>query len=78
LPRKEGDFEPVDKVYDALDKVDLTSEYHALQGEREEKGRTLLMDLASRPPRTMEEMRAEAERLSKFFSQDPETGGLAN
>jgi hypothetical protein len=85
MPRKEGDFHPVDKVYNALDNVDLPSDYRQTTDAGrldadlgKKKAKTLHVDEESRQPRTIEEMRAEAEWLSKFFSQDTLNGAAVN
>ena len=58
LPRRRGDFEPNDKIYDDIDK--------SSKGFAKEKDDKLNLD-KERQPRTPEEMAAEASDLRKLF-----------
>jgi bis(5'-adenosyl)-triphosphatase len=64
LPRKAGDFEPNDKVYDAVD--DASKELPAAAAAREGGGDRVDLD-KERKPRTAEEMAAEAAELRALF-----------
>ncbi|KAI5480587.1 bis(5'-adenosyl)-triphosphatase [Pseudohyphozyma bogoriensis] len=69
IPRTTGDFEPLDDIYPALEKVDI-AEQHALsqRAGRGGDGGGLKVDAdEDRKPRSAEEMRTEAERFTKLF-----------
>lgn len=53
LPRREGDFTPNDKVYEALDAADMARE----------RGKTIVDAGAERKPRSPQEMAAESATL---------------
>jgi bis(5'-adenosyl)-triphosphatase len=61
LPRREGDFVPNDKVYDALDAADMARK--AAGG-----GNPLIDAEAERKPRTRDEMAAESAMLRPLFA----------
>ena len=57
MPRSTGDFDPVDGVYDELEKFDAS------------KQPTLKIDASEdRKPRTKEEMEQEARELAALFA----------
>lgn len=70
LPRKKGDFDPPDKVYDAIDSLDLASVQanhgEGVQDNVQKKGRVIVDD-ELRFARGKPEMRKEAEELSLLF-----------
>lgn len=61
LPRKKGDFEPNDAIYDALDE----SSAEAKEVLMEQKKKSNLDE--DRKPRTSEEMAAEADSYRPYF-----------
>lgn len=63
MPRHKNDFEPVDRIYDVMQKEGARGAVVETAGERGEK---LKMD-ADRKPRSAEEMETEAKWLSSFF-----------
>ena len=69
LPREEGDFDPPDKVYDAIDSVDLSVALGNVVEEGEKK-RRVVVDDEYRVARGKAEMRKEAEELSLLFPVD--------
>lgn len=70
LPRQKGDFDPPDKVYDAIDSLDLSAAQSTIvdgvQNGEGRKGRVVVDD-EYRIARGMAEMRTEAEELSSLF-----------
>jgi diadenosine tetraphosphate (Ap4A) HIT family hydrolase len=62
LPRRPGDFEPNDKVYDAIDQASK----EAVELLKQKEGGHLDLD-EERKPRTPEEMAAEAAELRTLF-----------
>lgn len=64
LPRRPGDFENNDEVYDAIDKA--STEAKAALGNRGEGEKRVDLD-QERRPRTQEEMAAEAAELRKLL-----------
>lgn len=63
LPRRSGDFEKNDDVYDAIDNA---SKYIVMAGGSGKKGEQLDLD-AERKVRTSEEMATEAAELRTLF-----------
>jgi len=76
LPRHPGDFEPVDQVYDALEKVDISTDQHRAAGREgttsgphgKQQGKAVKMD-SERSNRTHEEMENEAKWLATLFPE---------
>lgn len=70
LPRQKGDFDPPDKVYDAIDSLDLSARHSTIVdgiAKGVEKQRRVVVDDESRIARGKVEMRKEAEELSLLF-----------
>lgn len=63
LPRRAGDFQRNDDVYEALDKHDSTPKPSA------EQQSTMQVDDAQRKPRTAEQMKEEADKYSQFLKE---------
>lgn len=68
LPRKNGDYERNDDIYEHLDVfgLGLKRDLERIEGEHGRPG--LAPDDEDRKPRTAEEMRREAQWLSNLFS----------
>ena len=67
LPRRPGDFEPVDKVYDALETVDISADHAKQAGEQSASGGNRVKMDSERKPRSAEEMHKEAAWLAALF-----------
>lgn len=66
MPRFKGDFDPLDKVYDALDELDLSAAQKEILAKEERKERVVVDD-EKRFARTKEVMDDEARELSLLF-----------
>ncbi|KAM0792820.1 hypothetical protein ACM66B_002586 [Microbotryomycetes sp. NB124-2] len=79
IPRVTGDFEPTDELYNALEDVDLAQDYLKLatasrhrptRAERKAREREVFgVDNEDRKPRSKDEMKDEAQRLSLLFPE---------
>ena len=67
LPRRSGDFEKNDQVYDELEKLEEELEELAEIHGKKVKGEKLNLDI-ERKPRTPDEMAAEASALRSLFA----------
>ncbi|KAK4049443.1 Dinucleoside triphosphate hydrolase [Microbotryomycetes sp. JL201] len=79
IPRVAGDFEPTDELYNALEDADLAQDYLKLaaasryrptRAERKAREREVFgVDNDDRMPRSKQEMKEEAQKLSQLFPE---------